>query len=220
MKTEAELYARLFKLWAIVSKLILDGKRNINRAIDILQKVVDEPFSTTPLVDEDGNLHFTVTSNGFTVEQWKSHFSLTRIVPFHTENVLFHGRGYSAPTNGVTYHIVVCPGVKWSANDRTVENIRAYGDEKKWEAPHWEVALLIHDIFTNEQLKRMGFSYIATIHEPIRFGANNNLYLFGSDMSKSGDDYFLNVGPGGPECWEDNGGFAFVLFKTKAAKAV
>ncbi len=38
-------YERLFKLWATVSKLVVDGKRSIGRVIDALQQIVDEARS-------------------------------------------------------------------------------------------------------------------------------------------------------------------------------
>lgn len=38
-------FARLFKLWASVSRLVLDGKRSAKRVADLLQKVVEEKQS-------------------------------------------------------------------------------------------------------------------------------------------------------------------------------
>lgn len=36
-------FARLFKLWATISKLLLDGKRNVHHVCDALQKILVEP---------------------------------------------------------------------------------------------------------------------------------------------------------------------------------
>lgn len=46
-------YERLFKIWATISKLVLDGKRNPVRVADHLQQIIDEPKSAPPIAEDD-----------------------------------------------------------------------------------------------------------------------------------------------------------------------
>jgi hypothetical protein len=43
-------WERLFKLWAMVSTLVVAGKRSLRQVIDVLQKIVDEAEVKPPLV--------------------------------------------------------------------------------------------------------------------------------------------------------------------------
>lgn len=43
MRNDNEVFARLFKLWAMVCKMIMDDKRDAAMVADCLQKIVDEP---------------------------------------------------------------------------------------------------------------------------------------------------------------------------------
>ena len=46
MSNEKNVYERIFKLWAMVSKMIMDGTRDPEEVTDILQAIVDEPVTT------------------------------------------------------------------------------------------------------------------------------------------------------------------------------
>ncbi|OHA59582.1 MAG: hypothetical protein A2589_01840 [Candidatus Vogelbacteria bacterium RIFOXYD1_FULL_46_19] len=118
-------------------------------------------------------------------------------------------RTSEAPTNGVTYNIVVRPGKKISDSDRITKKIRAAADKKGWLKPHWEVACLIRDTFTDEQLEQMGLWYIVTMHEPIK-DSGGVPYLLDSCRSVDGRWLGANcVRPGAS--WGDRGGFAFAV---------
>lgn len=142
------------------------------------------PTSTVWTVDDEGNIHFTLTSNGLTREQWEQHLERRGSrISYYACQVL--RRASEAPTNGVTYNIVVCPGKKISDSDRITEKIRAAADKKGWLNPHWEVACLIRDMLTDEQLEQMGLWYIVTMHEPIKDSDGYPL-LLGSDRGDGG----------------------------------
>ncbi len=111
------------------------------------------PTPTAWTVDDEGNIHFTLTSNGMTPEQWEQHLERRgwRISDYARQVLR---RASEAPTNGVAYNIVVRPGKKISNSDRITKKIRAAADKKGWVKPHWEVACLIRDTFTDEQLRQ------------------------------------------------------------------
>lgn len=166
------------------------------------------PTPTAWTVDDEGNIHFTLTSNGFTREQWEQHLKRRgwRIGDW-ARNVL--RRASEAPTNGVTYNIVVRPGKKISDSDRITKKIRAAADKKGWVKPHWEVACLIRDTFTDEQLEQMGLWYIVTMHEPIKDSDGDPRLL---DSDRDGGGRWLLADYDRPDDrWGDGGGFAFAV---------
>lgn len=166
------------------------------------------PTPTAWTFDDEGNIHFTLTSNGFTHKQWEQHLKRRgwRIGDY-ARQVL--SRATEAPTNGVTYNIVVRPGKKISNRNRITKKIRAAAGKKGWVKPHWEVACLIRDTFTDEQLEQMGLWYIVTMHKPIE-DSDGDPRLLGSYRDASGrwlsadrvrSDYY----------WRGAGGFAFAV---------
>lgn len=107
------------------------------------------PTPTALTIDVEGNIHFMVTSNGMTREQWERHlesrgFRLTILA----RRVL--RRASETPTNGVPYHIVVRPCSEIAIRDRVTKKIRAYAADKGWKTLHWEVSCLIRDTFSDE----------------------------------------------------------------------
>ncbi len=223
MVVSNNVYERLWKLQANVGKLVLDGKRDPEQVVDILQGIVDEqpgevpesegaaipttaPTPTAWTVDDEGNIHFTLTSNGFTREQWEQYLERRgwRIGDYARQVLR---RASEAPTNGVTYNIVVRPGQKIS--DRITKKIRAAADKKGWVKPHWEVACLIRDTFTDEQLEQMGLWYIVTMHEPIKDSDGDPRLLHAYRLDGGG---WLGAHYDRPDGeWNGSGGFAFVV---------
>lgn len=166
------------------------------------------PTPTAWTVDDEGNIHFTLTSNGFTREQWEQHLERRgwRIGDYARQVLR---RASEAPTDGVTYNIVVRPGKKISDSDRITKKIRAVADKKGWLKPHWEVACLIRDTFTDEQLEQMGLWYIVTMHEPIKDSGGDPI-LLGSYRDADGRWLYSSDGRPGSS-WDDGGGFTFAV---------
>lgn len=166
------------------------------------------PTPTAWTVDAEGDIHFTVVSNGMSPQQWEHHLESRGFrLSDWARNVL--RRASEAPTNGVAYHIVVRPCSKISSRDRVTKKIRAHATEKGWKTPHWEVACLIRDTFTDEQLEKMGLRWIVTMHEPIiDYGGVPCLLL----SNRNGVGLWLDAGcdrPGGR--WDRDNGFAFAV---------
>ncbi len=209
--------AKLWKLQTSVNGMILDGKRLPGPLNDFLQRMIDGDIGMMPVipsvspvtvwtVDNEGNTHFTVTSNGMTHEQWEKYLESRGFrLSDWARNVL--RRASEAPTNGVAYPIVVRPGSKISSRDRITKKIRAHATEKGWKTPHWEVACLIRDTFTDEQLEKMGLWWIVTMHEPIT-DSGGDPSLLHSDRSDDGRWLYASYGRPGDR-WDVDGGFAF-----------
>lgn len=166
------------------------------------------PTPTTWTVDDEGNIHFTLTSNGFSPQEWEQHLERRGWrIGNYARQVL--RRASEAPTNGVAYNIVVRPGKKISDSDRITKKIRAAADKKGWVKPHWEVACLIRYTFTDEQLEQMGLWYIVTMHEPIKDSDGDPSLLY-SDRRVAGRWLYADYGRP-DDYWYDVGGFAFAV---------
>jgi len=191
--------------------LLRTGKAKLVEVTETESEGVVIPTASTPTawtVDDEGNIHFMLTSNGFTREQWEQHLERRSWrIGDYARQVL--RRASKAPTNGVTYNIVVRPGKKISDRDRITKKIRAVAGKKGWVKPHWEVACLIRDTFTDEQLEQMGLWYIVTMHEPIKdSGGSPDLLL----SLRRVVGRWLRAKCGRPDgYWNDYGGFAFAV---------
>jgi hypothetical protein len=165
------------------------------------------PTPTAWTVDDEGNIHFTVTSNGMTREQWETHLERRNWrISDYARQVL--RRASEAPTTGVVYHIVVRPGKKFREGYRTTNRICAVANKKGWLKSHWEVACLIRDTFTDAQLGQMGLQYIVTMHEPINDSVGVPYFL---SSSRRGDGQRFDARYERPvDKWDPKGGFAFV----------
>ncbi len=117
-------------------------------------------------IDSEGNTHFTVTSNGMTHEEWEQNFARrSRPVSQFGRQVLHR---VSAPTRAGTAHkVVVRPAWLFREDERYMENVYRWANERSWASSHWEVACLILNGFTDEQLRQMGLGAICTVHSPI-----------------------------------------------------
>jgi len=169
------------------------------------------PIAPTPVewtIDAEGNIHFTVTSNGMSPQQWVRHLKRRGFrLSDWARNVLCYAT--EDPTKDVTYHVVVRPGGNLAASDRVVCRIREHAKNQGWQTPHWEVACLIRDTFSDQEIQKMGLWWIVAMHEPI-IDFEGNPRLLHSD--RSGDGRWLDVGYGKPgDEWDAFGGFVFVV---------
>lgn len=188
--------------------LLRTGKAKLVEAIETGSE--DAVIPTTPktwTVDDEGNIHFTLTSNGFTCEQWEQ--QLGRLCyQFRNWTCDILRRARELPTNGVTYHIVVCPGDKISDFKRTTNKLCAWADKKGWVRPHWEVACLICNTFTKKQLEQMGLD-IVTMHKPIKDSVGNQSFLLVGCGVGGRRLHAYAISPN--RQWTDDCGFAFVI---------
>jgi len=159
--------------------------------------------------ERDGIIYLPpMVSDGTTGEQWIKRLARKgRRVSDYAQSVLRSPDFQS--TSGVTYHIAVMKGEIFTDDDRTVANIRAEANQRQFGTPNTEVACLIRENFSDDDLKDMGLWWIVTMHEPIN--------------DSDGGPKLLNVGRGGGGRWLGayggepgnrffrEGGFAFVV---------
>ena len=168
--------------------------------------IISEP--THSWRDQDNVIYFSVISDGTTGEDW-----IKRM-----ESKGFRVGGYAKqllrsddfkPTNGVTTEIAVLKGMLFADNDRITRKIRAEADKRKWSKPNAEVACLIREKFTDEEIETMGLWWIVAMHEPIKDSDGDPRLL--DARRRGGGRWLYACGDGPRHRWHRAHGFAFAV---------
>lgn len=163
--------------------------------------------------EQDGVIYFSVTSDSTTGEEWIKRLEGKDFrVSDYAKSVL---RSDFKPTDGVTTEIAVLKGMLFEDKDRITNKIRAEADKRKLIKPNAEVACLIREKFTDEEIKAMGLWGIITMHEPIK-DSDGDPDLLGADRFVVGGwllAYYVSPDSG----WGRGCGFAFVAFRKYSA---
>lgn len=154
-----------------------------------------------------GVIYFSVTSDGTTGAQWIERLEAKGFqLSSYAKSVLLSE--HFKPTSGVTTEIAVLKGDLFEDNKRTTKNIRAEADRRKFTKPNAEVACLIREMFSDEEIQAMGLWAIVAMHEPIE-DSDGDPSLLGAD--RDGVGLLLGTCYGRPDGrWRRGDGFAFV----------
>lgn len=149
---------------------------------------------------------FTVTSNGKTGPEWIERLKAQGSRVTRCAESMLRSESFK-PTNGVTYEVVVLKGKSFASHNLVNKKIRAKAAELKLIAPNAEVACLIRELFTDDDLKAMGLWCIVTMHEPIEDVGDPGLLSV-----VCYDDVTLLDGFSGEPAseWDESCAFAFV----------
>lgn len=161
---------------------------------------VSEPIR--PWREKDGIIYFSVTSRGTTGEEWVERFDMNG----YTKSVL-RSPDFK-PTNGITTEIAVLKGMLFEDNDRITKKIRAEANKRKLTKPNAEVACLIREKFTDEEIEAMGLWGIVAMHELIKDSDGDPLLLYAYRFVDGRWLYASYDNPG--HRWGREYGFAFV----------
>ena len=163
--------------------------------------------------EKDGVIYFSVVSEGTTSEDW--------IIWFESND--FQVSGYAKevlrspdfkPTSGVVTEVAVLKGMLFEATDRATKTIRAEADKRKLSKPNPELACLIREKFTNDEMFAMGLLDIIVMHEPIK-GVNGDPLLL--SVMRYNFGRWLDACGGRPgDGWGPGSGFAFAVSQHQA----
>jgi len=149
-----------------------------------------------------------VTSNGKTGKEWIEYLEKNKYNIGDYAKELLLSDDFK-PTKGVTYEIGIIKGDEFSDNERNTANIRKEAKKRGWITPNAEVACLIREKFTNEELEKMGLWAIITMHEPVK-DSDGDPYLL--HAYRSGGGLWLGAYYDDPDGrWIREYGFAFAL---------
>ncbi len=165
--------------------------------------------------EENGVIYFTLPpTDGTTGEEWIARLESKDFhIGNHAKSVLRSDD--FKPTSGVTTEVAVLKGTLFTDNDRITRNIRAkayagtFTQGRKLSDPNPEVACLIRENFSDEDLKVMGFWWLVAMHEPIKDSDGDPGLL---DAYRNDDGCWLGAycgSPGGR--WSRLSGFAFAV---------
>ena len=184
---------------------ILGGKEG---ALKLLRGELAVSKPTRSWREQDGVIYFSVTSNGRTGPQCiarseKKGFRVNDYAKQVFRSDAFH------PTKGKTTEIAVLKGLLFSDSDRITEKIREEAGKRQLIKPNAEVACLIREKFSDQELEAMGLWGIVVMHEPIKDsdGDPDLLSAYRSDSGRS-----LNAYCDRPDLrWPRGHGFAFAV---------
>lgn len=210
------------------TKAVADGKLTneelgaLSRRLDELKRRTNERTLPYPLVmdevqrliegrgvpkwtEEDGIIYFSVTSSGTTGPEWIKRLGKKGFRVSDYAKELLQSSSF-VPTDGITYRLAVIRATKFSDAGRVTNKIRAFAEGMKFQTPPAEIACLIREYFSDEELKQLGLWYIVAMHEPI-IDSDGNPNLLHACRNDGGR--WLDACWGGPDVrWGDRGAFA------------
>lgn len=192
------------QLNAIVKKL-----GGHNRALKFLrgELAVSEPVRAWR--EKDGVISFTLPpTDGTTGSQWierleRKGFRLSKRAKDVLNSLDFK------PTNGIISDIAVLKGMLWNDSNRITKNIRAEAEKRSFTKPNAEIACLIREKFSDEEIEAMGIWWIVAMHEPIK-DSGGVPDMLSADRSDDGH-WLCTAYDDHDRKWGRVGGFAFVL---------
>lgn len=158
--------------------------------------------------EQDGVIYFSVTSDGTTGEEWIRRLEEKGFCLSNYAKSVLRSPDFK-PTSGVTTEIAVLKCMLFEDNDRTTKKIRAEADRRNLTKPNAEVACLIREKFTDQEIEAMGLWWVVAMHEPIK-DSDGAPDLLGADRCVGGR--WLDAYCGRPAYgWTRGLGFAFVV---------
>lgn len=150
----------------------------------------------------------TLTTNGLTGKQWIKRFKDNgyNISHWAKEIILSPEFEKSRLPKGTEIHIELVKGADVS-EPRTTDAIKNLARGKGWQVPTPEVALLIREAVSDEEMEQLGIWYIATLHDPIEDSDGSPGVLSAFRLDGGRWVYASWASPG--RQWDTIGAFAF-----------
>ncbi|MEK7102606.1 MAG: hypothetical protein AAB912_03190 [Patescibacteria group bacterium] len=169
--------------------------------------VTDPAHSCHSWREESGVIYFSVTSDGATGEEWITRLEGKGLRVTEYAKQVLRSEDFR-PTSGVKTEIAVLMAMLFIDNDRITKTIRAEADKRKLTKPSAEVACLIREKFTDEEIKAMGLVWIVVMHESINDSGGDPDIL---GVRRNVGGRCLRACCGRPDRrWNRDSGFAFV----------
>lgn len=118
---------------------------------------------------------------------------------------------------GETITVCITPNKELGLDEyMTTQQIRDYAKGKGYETPKAEVALLIREALSDDEMKELGVWYVTTFHDPIK-DADGDPELLGAN--RRGGGQWLSAGWDGPGSqWDVEGASAFVVLASQSSE--
>jgi hypothetical protein len=117
-------------------------------------------------------------------------------------------------TNGVTYDLVIIKGEEFEDDGRITSKIREEAVRRGYLTPPAEVAPLLREKLSDEEIERMGLLWLVVMHDPIKDSGGGPDLL---GVSRDDDGRWLDADYDKPgSWWGRGGGFVFLAPQVKA----
>jgi len=143
--------------------------------------------------EQNGVIYFSVESDRATGTEWIERFKRRGLeLKGYVRDVL-RSRDFRHASSEVT-NVVVFRRDFFQYNEEHLQEIRALASERKLIAPNAEVACLIREQFSDEEIEEMGLAFVIVMHEPfVDFLGRPNILTVGSRFSTH-DSRLLEAG--------------------------
>lgn len=149
----------------------------------------------------------SVTSDGSTGEIW---IEKLRAKGFHVGDYaksLLTSNEFE-PTNGTQHRVIILKGFQFEDRHRTSRDIRGHAQCCGLSTPNAEVACLIREKLSDEDIESLGLQWIVVMHEPIISIIHEPSLL---RITRRDEGRWIYAGGGFPnDKWGRDAGFAFV----------
>ncbi|MFP4514834.1 MAG: hypothetical protein ACLFNO_02405 [Parcubacteria group bacterium] len=156
------------QLNAMVKNIMMQtGINNPIEAMKIVNAGEVELSLKKQWTEKDGLIYFSVSSDGTSGKDWISRLENQDFkVGKYAKSVLL-SKDFK-PGKPMTYEIAILKGEIFKNNVRTTKNMRAEAKKLGLKTATPELACLIREKFTNNELRAMGLYWIVTMHKPIK----------------------------------------------------
>lgn len=174
-----------------------------------LQRAVEGKFNDGQhWREENGVIYLSVTSDGTTGPEWIKRLEKKGIQLSKWAKDVLNSSDFK-PTNGVIYQIAVLKGELFKNEDRITKKIRAEAERRNLQKPNAEVACLIRENFSDEDIEAMGLMWLVVFHEPIKDSAGDSSLLA---VDRDDGGCWLDACSDRPEySWNSDDGFVFAV---------
>ena len=198
------------KLNALVKNIMRQtGVKDPNEAVRLINSGEWAIFKPTrSWREQDGVIYLSVTSDGTTGPEWIARLEKKGFrVGDYAKSVLC-SKDFK-PTSGITTEIAILKGMLFEDSNRVTKKIRVEAESRKLTKPNAEVACLIRENFSDEEIEAMGLYWIVAMHEPINDSDGGPTLL---SVDRDDDGSWLDTLCDKPASgWDRDDGFAFVV---------
>ena len=149
----------------------------------------------------------TVTSNGRSGKEWIAELNKQRINMFVHDHLK---RDDWKSTTGMLYHPVLLRGDSFSDIERSTSNIRRTAKDLGLITPPMELAPLLREKITDEEIVGLGLWRMIVMSEP-RHDNGGNMSVLGLDHRDNEAPWLRAFVENPPQGWVKQDGFVFIL---------
>lgn len=159
--------------------------------------------------EENGVIYFSITSDGTSGKDWIERLENKGISVHPSAKEILLSNDFK-PTCGVMTEIAVLKGELWTDDNRGTGNMLREAKRRNLKKASVEIACLMRDYFTDEELESMGLLWIVVMHEPIEVDYDHCPCLLNANRYEGS---WLGLSYGGEDemMWFDTFGFAFTV---------